>query len=511
MPRIHKAILISVLSISVLFLFHNILIVNGIPDLKNRNLKSEVLAEAIRSPQDIKDAKLKSELVAKGLISPPALKDPKLKLQLVAKGLNSPTSLAFLAKDDVLVLEKDGILRRIIGNNTLETPVLDITSIINSTRERGLLGIAISTDPQFAKASKSHENDPNIYLYYTENSPGKNVNNLCNKKLCHTVKHVLNSLYSYKMKDGRLVNPKLLLSIPVGAADIGLEHIGGAITVGPDKMIYITSGDGYPCRNYEDCKKSINEGALNSKTANKESGSNPTGAGGILVVSQDGKPSLKNHILGDNFPLNLYYAYGIRNSFGLDFDPITGNLWDTENGPFFGDEINLVKPGFNSGWAKIQGVWPIANYNLLVKDLPEGYYFPKVNLTINEDTLFDFNGNGKYSPPKFIWNDSIGVTAIKFLNSDKLGNEYKNDMFVGTIGKGFLYHFDLNKERNGLLLGDELKDNVAFNKKQLKDYMFGSGFYGITDLEVSPDGFLYVVSISDGKIWRIVPSEPKNS
>ncbi|TLX87854.1 MAG: hypothetical protein E6K97_07995, partial [Thaumarchaeota archaeon] len=100
-------------------MFHNILIVNGIPDLKNRNLKSEVLAEAIRSPQDIKDAKLKSELVAKGLISPPALKDPKLKLQLVAKGLNSPTSLAFLAKDDVLVLEKDGILRRIIGNNTL--------------------------------------------------------------------------------------------------------------------------------------------------------------------------------------------------------------------------------------------------------------------------------------------------------------------------------------------------------------------------------------------------------
>jgi aldose sugar dehydrogenase len=510
LPRIHKAILISVLSISVLFLFHNILIVNGIPALKDRDLKSESIAKAIRSPQDIKDAKLKSELVAKGLISPPAIKDAKLKLELVAKGLNSPTSIAFLAKDDVLVLEKDGIVRRIIGNNTLETPVLDITSIINSTRERGLLGIAISTGDQFGETSKTHENDSNIYLYYTENTPRRDLNN-CNMKTCQTANHVVNSLYSYKMKDGRLVNPKLLISIPVGADDIGLEHIGGKIILGPDNKIYVTSGDGYPCRNYEDCKKSITKGALNSKTANKEGGRIATGAGGILVVTQDGKAPTSNHILGDNFPLNLYYAYGIRNSFGLDFDPITGYLWDTENGPFFGDEINLVKPGFNSGWAKVQGVWPITNYNLLVKDLPEGYYFPKVNLTINEDTLFDFNGNGKYSPPKFIWNDSIGVTAIKFFNSDKFGSEYKNDMFVGTIGKGFLYHFDLNKERNGLLLGDELKDNVAFNKKQLKDYRFGSGFYGITDLEVSPDGFLYVVSISDGEIWRIVPSEPKNS
>jgi glucose/arabinose dehydrogenase len=471
LPHIQKAILILVLSISILFSAHNILSVNGIP----------------------------------------ALKDPKLKLQLIAKGLNSPTSLAFLAKDDMLVLEKDGLVRRILGNNTLEPPVLDLTSVINSTRERGLLGIAIPRDTLSGSGSESRENDSNVYLLYTENRPSKYVNNFCNIKACHKIKHVVNSLYSYKMKDGRLIDPKLLVNIPVGATDIGLEHVGGTITIGPDNMIYITSGDGYPCRNYEDCKKSIKGGALNSKTANKESGSSATGAGGILVISQDAKTPINNHKLGDNFPLNLYYAYGIRNSFGIDFDPVTGNLWDTENGPFFGDEINLVKPGFNSGWAKVQGVWSITNYNLLIKDLSEGYYFPKVNLTINEGTLFDFNGNGKYSSPEFTWNDSIGVTAIKFFNSDKLGRDYKNDIFVGTIAKGFLYHFDLNKERNGLLLGDKLKDNVALNKKQLKDYAIGTGFFGITDLEVSPDGFLYVVSIMDGDIWKIVRSDPKNS
>jgi aldose sugar dehydrogenase len=452
-----------------------------------------------------------NNLIVSGTPSIPTLKDPKLKLELVARGLNAPTTMAFLAKDDILVLEKDGIVKRILGNNTLELPVLDIKSTVNSTRERGLLGVVISAKPQSGNESEPDENNSNIYLYYTEITPRRDLNNHCNMKTCQTASHVVNSLYSYKMKDGRLVDPKLLISIPVGAGDIGLEHIGGKIILGPDNKIYITSGDGYPCRNYEDCKKSITEGALNSKTANKEGGRIATGAGGILVLSKDSKSRSNNHILGYNFPLNLYYAYGIRNSFGLDFDPVTGDLWDTENGPFFGDEINLVKPGFNSGWAKVQGVWPITNYNLLIKDLPKGYYFPKVNQTINEHTLFDYNGKGKYSSPEFTWNNSIGVTAIKFFNSDKLGIEYKNDIFVGTIAKGFLYHFDLNRERNGLLLGNKLYDNLALNKKQLMDYRIGRNFYGITDLEVGPDGFLYIVSISDGDIWRIVPSESKKS
>ena len=77
------------------------------------------------------------------------------------------------------------------------------------------------------------------------------------------------------------------------------------------------------------------------------------GRAGILRVTQDGRP-VGHGILGPDDPLNKYYAYGIRNSFGIDFDPLTGNLWDTENGPDYGDEINLVRPGFNSGWKVVQ-------------------------------------------------------------------------------------------------------------------------------------------------------------
>ena len=58
-------------------------------------------------------------------------------------------------------------------------------------------------------------------------------------------------------------------------------------------------------------------------------------------MTVDGK-AVGEGLLGQDNPLNMYYAYGIRNSFGIAFDPLTGNLWDTENGPGFGDEINLV-------------------------------------------------------------------------------------------------------------------------------------------------------------------------
>lgn len=61
--------------------------------------------------------------------------------------------------------------------------------------------------------------------------------------------------------------------------------------------------------------------------------------------------------MGSKYPLDLYYSYGIWNSFGLAFDPVTRILWDTENGLIFGDEINLVDPGFNSGYNKIDGMW----------------------------------------------------------------------------------------------------------------------------------------------------------
>jgi len=426
------------------------------------------------------------------------IKDPNLKAQLVTKGLDHPTSMIFLSQDDILVTEKQGKVQRIIGKNVSDSPVLDLTSIVNSTGERGLLGIAISQAKQTSKNEK-YDDDPSIYLIFTRSVNDTKSNNINCMMTCNTTESIVNSLYRYKFSDGQLLNPKPLLHVPLYSND-SIQHIGGAVAVGHNAKIYFTTGDGRGCEFYEDC---------NPKIANIKDSIGTTGRGGIFFITENRQKGDSNPH-GDNYS---QYAYGIRNSFGLDFDPVTGNLWDTENGPAFGDELNLVKPGFNSGWAKVQGIWPIENYSELVNNpppgVPKGYYFPNGAQPEDDyETHADINEKGNYSDPEFTWNHTVGVTSIKFFNSDKLGKKYENDLFVGTFKGGFLYHFDLDKDRNQLLLKGGLKDKVANNDDELRDVIFARGFgpIGVTDLEVGPDGYLYVLVYgTDGAIYKIVP------
>ena len=129
--------------------------------------------------------------------------------------------------------------------------------------------------------------------------------------------------------------------------------------------------------------------------------------------------------------------------------------------------------------------------------------------------LISFSGS-IYTDPVFSWKDQIGVTDIEFLNSSKLGDKYTNNIFVGDINNGNLYYFEVNDIRTGLKFDDDndnnssnphyigLTDNVADNDDELSALIFGTGFGRITDIETGPDGFLYILSYEDGKIYRIV-------
>ncbi len=167
------------------------------------------------------------------------------------------------------------------------------------------------------------------------------------------------------------------------------------------------------------------------------------------------------------------------------FDPVTKYLWDTENGPAFEDEINLVKPGFNSGWSKIMGL--------------------STNKTIDWTSLVDFNGKGKYRDPEFVWNHTVAPTGLEFLASDKLGSEYQNDLFVAGGNHAKIYHFDLNANRTGLILEGNLTDKIANQMADDERHIFGYSFYSPMELKTGPDGYLYVVDFN-GTIYRIVPS-----
>jgi aldose sugar dehydrogenase len=122
--------------------------------------------------------------------------------------------------------------------------------------------------------------------------------------------------------------------------------------------------------------------------------------------------------------------------------------------------------------------------------------------------LVNFGGAGKYQAPALVWNQPVAPTALIFLNSSKLGKQYENDMFVGDILNGNLYDFKLNQKRDGLLLTGSVAadNNVINNPEENQQLVFAPGFGGITDLQVGPDGYLYVLSYTDGALYRIVPS-----
>ncbi len=384
----------------------------------------------------------------------PIINDVNLKTQVVFEGLTSPTSIAFLGPNDILVLEKDkGTVQRIVNGKVLAEPLLEVN--VADDGNRGMLGIAVSKGEEI--------NSTNIFLYFTEAPQGEFP--------------IGNRVYKYELVNNKLVNPKVLLNLP---AIPGPSHNGGAIMIGPDNNIYTIIGD---------------VGGHRNQAQNQESGGEPDATSGILRITQDGIP-LTNSTLGDRLPLNLYYSYGVRNSFGFDFDPITGKIWNTENGEDFGDEINLVEPGFNSGWNKVQGIW--------ILDEQEG--MTEIAPLHPQNGLVDFGGKGKYSPPEFTWRESLGPSAIKFLNSDRLGTQYENDIFVGDISKGNLYHFDLNEDRTQLVLEGSFADKVAAADDENEGIIFGQGFGAITDIEVGPDGYLYIVGIK-GTVYRIVPNQ----
>jgi glucose/arabinose dehydrogenase len=368
--------------------------------------------------------------------------------------------MTFIDNNNILVLEKNEGRVLLISNGSLqEEPVLEVD--VNNKAERGLLGIAMI-------------NKDSIFLYYTESSEDDEQD-------------LKNKIYKYQWNDKEklLVNRTLILELP---ATPGPDHVGGKMTIGPDNYLYVVIGD---------VKR---EGKLQ----NFRDGPDPDDTGVILRInSEDGSPVSDNPFINNNnelSSLDKYYAYGIRNSFGITFDPITGILWQTENGPTKYDEINVVKPGFNSGWKQVMG--PISKSE------------------ITEDELVNFP-NSKYADPVFSWFPSIGITDIEFLNSSKLGDKYGNNIFVGDIGdltEGNLYYFELNEDRTGMKFDNIsssssnnqiiLSDLIADNEEELSTTVLGTSFGGITDIETGPDGFLYILTLDreadgEGKIYRL--------
>jgi len=402
-----------------------------------------------------------------GVVPKPILRHMDLRAQAIFQGLDLPTKMAFLGPSDFLILEKNrGTIQRIVNGVKAGDPVLDVNVAVND----GMLGIGISPKLTGKGLNKSGP----VFLYYTETSRADSEDLLEGKT------PLGNRLYRYDFVNNELKNPTLLFSVP--ATPPKEPHSGGTVLVGPDGNVYFSVGD----------LGSVSYTGYNvtkSQAINFKSGSVPDGRAGILKVTPAGKVAGGDGILGGKSPLNKYYAYGIRNSFGMDFDPVTKKLWISDNGPDVGDEINLVEPGFNGGWAVYAGNMRMTD-NLFV------------NSSLMPKRLVDFGGRGFYDEPKLIWGKSVGVTALEFSKSDKLGEAYTDGMFVGDAG-GRIYYFNLSNSRTELDLEGDLSDKIAQTLDEIDDNIIGEGFGVITDLKSGPDGNLYVVSMDQGRVYRI--------
>jgi aldose sugar dehydrogenase len=379
--------------------------------------------------------------------TPPSISDPSIRVEKVITGLEMPTSMAFLDNDDIIITQKENGRVRLVSNGILQPqPILEVPVVSNS--ERGLLGVAI------ANASTIGSNSKTVFLYYTE----------------PVGEQVRNRIYKYEWTGtGNLTGGQLILDLP---GEPGPNHDGGKIVIGPDRMLYAVIGD-------------LNRDGL---LQNVRDGPPPDDTSSIFRIDFNGNGN-GNPLSAVGADLSKYHAYGIRNSFGFDFDPLTGILWDTENGPIEFDEINIVLPGFNSGWGRVMG--PIARESITAED------------------LVHFEGS-HYADPVFSWLPSQGITDVEIFNSTSLGERYAYNMFVGDINNGHLYFFTINGNRTGLELAaiPGLEDLVADDNEELNPVILGRGFAGgITDIETGPDGNLYILTLS-GDLYRLIQGTP---
>ncbi|MEX2260973.1 MAG: PQQ-dependent sugar dehydrogenase [Bryobacteraceae bacterium] len=464
----------------------------------------------------------------------PTVVDPNLAVRTVVGGLITPTTMAFLGPSDILVLEKNtGKVQRVVGGIVQATPVLDLA--VNFGSERGLLGIALH--PSFPV-------NPGVYLYWTESTTGADTSVLSNTPLLG------NRVDRFTWGGSTLTFDRNIIRLRAIQQDAGQpergNHDGGVIRFGPNGKLYIIIGDvgrrgqlqNLPCGPTPTCPgPTVDDDQFG--------GPEPDNAhltGVILRLNDDGTAPPDNPFFsfgaqkGGEVGANIQriFAYGIRNSFGMAFDPISGDLWEQENGDDSFSELNRVEPGMNSGWVQIMGpVDRIGQYKAIETSTASdpvtgGVYFGLQQIrwppTLIADTpqealsrLFVLPGS-HFSDPEFSWRFEVAPGGIGFMNGRALGPQYHGDLFVGGardfLEGGHLFRLEVTGNRRKIGVDDpRLKDRVADNNHKFditesESLLFGRNFGVVTDIQTGPNGNLFVVSLSQGAIHEIHRTRP---
>ena len=488
--------------------------------------------------------------------APPEILDPNLQVRTVVSGLELPIAMAFLGANDMLVLEKDsGQVKRIV-NGAVTGTVLDLG--VNRNSERGLLGIALH--PDFPA-------NPGVYLFWTCRSTALPADPffpdeqrcLDSNMFAADTGEILqvpllgNRVDRFRWTGSTLVYEFNLIMlrafqndgapVPPGQGD-ELQpprgnHDGGVLRFGPDGKLYIFMGD----NGRRGQMQNLVDGPGGPTRADDQfGGPEPDDAhltGVILRLNDNGSTPEDNPFfaagtaMGDQAGLNVQkvFAYGLRNGFGMAFDPKSGVLWEQENGDDSFSELNAVLPGFNSGWVQIMGPPErLDQYKAIETTVTpnppdpfaETYFglqqlrWSPVNIANTPaealSRLFMLPG-AHYSAPEFSWKFEVAPGAIGFVSGSALGPQYDGDLFVAGarpfLEGGHLFHFNLTGNRRRIGVDDpRLEDRVADNLHkweitESESLLIGRNFGVGTDMHQGPNGNLYVVSLSNGAVYEI--------
>lgn len=455
----------------------------------------------------------------------PELLDPNLEVRTAVSGLSQPISMAFIGKGDMLVLEKaSGQVKRVVDRE-VQGVVLDLA--VNSASERGLLGIALH--PKFRRNGW-------VYLFWSESSTGADSDTLDGVRLLG------NRIDRFEWDGEALEFDRSILQFRAFQADEGqplrANHNGGVLRFGPDGKLYAIVGD----TGRRGQLQNLVNGPFGPGIPDDQfGGPEPDDAhrtGVIVRLNDDGSAPRDNPFfrvgrsMGGEVGANVQrlFAYGLRNSFGMAFDPRSGDLWEQENGDDSFSELNRVDPGMNSGWVQIMGpASRVAQFKAIETDptapqpfTPNGYFglqqirWPPTNIADTPaealSRMFMLPG-ARFSDPELSWKFEVAPGGIGFLDSNALGGDYRRDLFMGGardfLEGGHLFRIELTGNRRAVDVDDpRLEDGVAdnINKWELTEsesLLFGRNFGVGTDVQTGPDGHLYVVSLSKGAVYEI--------
>lgn len=487
--------------------------------------------------------------------SSPKMLHPRLGVRVVATGLFTPITMAFLDSQNMFVLEKNtGKVQHLINGKFHQT-ALDLA--VNNASERGLLGITL--DPAFSENGF-------VYLFWTCISPPPPAENPffptaeecpdfpesgADSEDVQAVPLLGNRVDRFVWDGVSLTFDKNLVKllafqndgapVPEGQGDEEQpargNHDGGVITFGADGKLYIIIGDVGRRSQLQNLPSGPTATGLGDPVPDDQfGGPEPDDAhftGVILRLNPDGSIPSDNPFFdvgasmggeaGEN--IQMIFAYGIRNSFGMAVDPYSGNLWMQENGEDAYDELNLVNPGFNSGWIQIIGpanrvpeYKSIETTSLHHEDFPnlQQFRWPPENIadTTQEalDRLFVLPGS-HFSDPEFSWKHVVAPAAIGFVKGRGLGPQFEGDLFVGVSVPepfgGVLAHFNLTGNRRAIAvddprLRDRVDDNTDFHEFfESASSVIGTDFGVVTDIKTAPNGNLWVISLDQGSIYEI--------